>query len=129
MIHLVEQTESHYCESDVEALAFGIGMLWIGNQYRGVYVTYTGKGEAVATHQLTVISVSFPADGVMYTFGIFYVDISAKFNSSKAETSWIASIMIGVTFGAGTTWRNSRMRRFHHSGRRQKGISLMHALR
>ncbi|XP_037075112.1 monocarboxylate transporter 12-B-like isoform X2 [Pollicipes pollicipes] len=37
----------------------------------------------------------------MYTFGIFYVDISSHFKASKAETSWIASIMVGVTFGAG----------------------------
>ncbi|XP_043197072.1 monocarboxylate transporter 3-like isoform X1 [Amphibalanus amphitrite] len=41
------------------------------------------------------------ADGVMYTFGIFYMDITTNFGSTKAETSWIASIMQGVTFGAG----------------------------
>ena len=37
----------------------------------------------------------------MYTFGIFYMDITNNFGSTKAEASWIASIMQGVTFGAG----------------------------
>lgn len=41
------------------------------------------------------------ADGVMYSFGVFYVDLNKYFGSTKAESAWIASIMTCVTFGAG----------------------------
>lgn len=41
------------------------------------------------------------ADGVMYTFGIFYVEFLKYFRESKGVTAWIASIMIGVVFTVG----------------------------
>ncbi|CAG7838149.1 unnamed protein product [Allacma fusca] len=41
------------------------------------------------------------ADGVAYTFGLFVSEISSNLGSSKSATAWIASIMAGVTYGAG----------------------------
>ncbi|UYV78759.1 Mct1 [Cordylochernes scorpioides] len=41
------------------------------------------------------------ADGIMYTFGIFYVELLRYYGSSKAATSWVASIMVGTTFCVG----------------------------
>lgn len=43
----------------------------------------------------------FTADGVTYTMGIFYVEFLDYFKSGKAETSWIASILVGVTLCSG----------------------------
>lgn len=41
------------------------------------------------------------ADGVAYTFGLFFVYIAKDFNESKSATSWITSIMAGMTYGSG----------------------------
>lgn len=41
------------------------------------------------------------ADGVTYTLGIFYVEFLDYFKSGKSETSWIASILVGVTLCSG----------------------------
>lgn len=41
------------------------------------------------------------ADGVTYTFGIFYGEFLKYFGESQGATSWIASIMVGTTFCIG----------------------------
>lgn len=41
------------------------------------------------------------ADGVTYTFGIFYMEFLRHFGESKGATSWVASIMVGTTFCVG----------------------------
>lgn len=41
------------------------------------------------------------ADGVTYTFGIFYVEFLKYFGTSKATTAWVASIMTGTTYCVG----------------------------
>lgn len=41
------------------------------------------------------------ADGVTYTFGIFYLEFLKYFQESKGKTAWIASIMVGTTFCIG----------------------------
>ncbi|KFM69265.1 Monocarboxylate transporter 9, partial [Stegodyphus mimosarum] len=41
------------------------------------------------------------ADGVTYTFGIFYMELLRHFGESKGATSWVASIMVGTTFCVG----------------------------
>ena len=41
------------------------------------------------------------ADGITYTFGIFYVELWRYFGESKGTTSWVASIMVGTTFCVG----------------------------
>lgn len=43
----------------------------------------------------------FIADGVTYTLGLFYVEFLDYFKSGKSETSWIASILVGVTLCSG----------------------------
>ncbi|XP_021960275.1 monocarboxylate transporter 1 [Folsomia candida] len=52
-----------------------------------------------------VVAASFlihvVADGVAYTFGLFFVKICEDFKESKSATSWIASIMAGMTYGVG----------------------------
>ncbi|CAG0897202.1 unnamed protein product [Darwinula stevensoni] len=40
-------------------------------------------------------------DGVTYTFGIFYVEFLNFYQDGKGATSWIASILVGVTLGSG----------------------------
>ncbi|KAG5683471.1 hypothetical protein PVAND_012749 [Polypedilum vanderplanki] len=46
-------------------------------------------------------AIHIVTDGVTYTLGIFYVEWLDYFNSGKAETSWIASILVGVTLCSG----------------------------
>lgn len=41
------------------------------------------------------------ADGVTYSFGVMFSELMRYFNTSKGFTSWIASIMVGVTLGSG----------------------------
>ncbi|CAL8118738.1 unnamed protein product [Orchesella dallaii] len=52
-----------------------------------------------------VVAASFlihvVADGVAYTFGLFFVYISKEFQETKSATSWITSIMAGMTYGSG----------------------------
>lgn len=52
-----------------------------------------------------VVAASFMihiiADGVAYTFGLFFVYISNDFHETKSATSWISSIMAGMTYGSG----------------------------
>lgn len=41
------------------------------------------------------------ADGMTYSFGIFYVEFLKYFNEGKGYTAWIASILVGVTLCSG----------------------------
>lgn len=41
------------------------------------------------------------ADGVTYTFGIFYVEFLEYYKESKGTTAWVASIMVGTTYCIG----------------------------
>lgn len=50
---------------------------------------------------VSVFFLPSTADGVTYTLGIFYVEFLDYFKSGKAETSWIASILVGVTLCSG----------------------------
>lgn len=48
-----------------------------------------------------VNSVSFSADGVTYSFGVFYDVFLDYFNEGKGATSWVNSILVGVTLCSG----------------------------
>lgn len=41
------------------------------------------------------------ADGMTYSFGLFYNEFLNYFNEGKGYTAWIVSIMVGVTFASG----------------------------
>lgn len=41
------------------------------------------------------------ADGITYTFGIYYVEFLKFFKQSNAKTAWILSILVGITLGIG----------------------------
>ncbi|XP_021932288.1 monocarboxylate transporter 12 isoform X3 [Zootermopsis nevadensis] len=41
------------------------------------------------------------ADGVTYSFGVFYLTFLHYFNEGKGTTAWIASILVGVTLCSG----------------------------
>lgn len=41
------------------------------------------------------------ADGMTYSFGLFYDEFLLYFNEGKGYTAWIVSIMVGVTFASG----------------------------
>ncbi|XP_042869845.1 monocarboxylate transporter 12-like [Penaeus japonicus] len=41
------------------------------------------------------------ADGFTYTFGIYFVHLLQYYQSTAGATSWIASILVGVTLGSG----------------------------
>lgn len=41
------------------------------------------------------------ADGVIYSFGLFYFEIDKHFRSSKAVTSMVVSLMNGTTYCIG----------------------------
>lgn len=46
--------------------------------------------------------MKFLADGMTYSFGMFYVEFLDYFNEGKGYTAWIASILVGVTLCSGT---------------------------
>jgi len=41
------------------------------------------------------------ADGVTYSFGVFYLEFLHYFAEGKGATAWIASILVGVTLCSG----------------------------
>ena len=41
------------------------------------------------------------ADGVAYSFGIFYIEFLDYFRAGKGETGWIGSLLVGITWGSG----------------------------
>jgi hypothetical protein len=41
------------------------------------------------------------ADGIVYSFGIFYSEFLEYFESGKGDTAWIASLMVGITYISG----------------------------
>jgi MCP family monocarboxylic acid transporter-like MFS transporter 14 len=43
----------------------------------------------------------FLADGVTYSFGVFYDEFLNYFEEGKAATAWILSILVGVTLCSG----------------------------
>jgi hypothetical protein len=48
------------------------------------------------------MAISFvSADGVTYSFGVFYLTFLHYFSEGKGATAWIASILVGVTLCSG----------------------------
>lgn len=41
------------------------------------------------------------ADGMTYSFGVFYAEFLTYFNEGKGKTAWIISILVGVTLSSG----------------------------
>lgn len=41
------------------------------------------------------------ADGVAYSFGIFYIEFLEYFQAGRGPTGWIGSLMVGITWGSG----------------------------
>ncbi|XP_033759355.1 LOW QUALITY PROTEIN: monocarboxylate transporter 7-like [Pecten maximus] len=41
------------------------------------------------------------ADGIVYSFGVFYIDFLEYFKGGKGETSWVGSLVPGVTLTVG----------------------------
>ncbi len=41
------------------------------------------------------------ADGVAYSFGIFYIEFLEHFRAGRGPTGWIGSLMVGITWGSG----------------------------
>ncbi|KAK3603741.1 hypothetical protein CHS0354_023355 [Potamilus streckersoni] len=41
------------------------------------------------------------ADGIVYSFGIFYIEFLHYFKGSKAETAWVGSLVPGITLTVG----------------------------
>jgi hypothetical protein len=48
-----------------------------------------------------VLFCLLPADGVTYSFGVFYVAFLRYFEEGKGATALIASILVGVTLCTG----------------------------
>ena len=51
--------------------------------------------------QLKLTVTVSAADGFAYTLGIFIVEFMWYFDEGSERTSWVASIMVGVTLGSG----------------------------
>lgn len=51
------------------------------------------------------------ADGVIYSFGLFYFELAKHFGASKAATSMVVSLMNGTTYCIGNC--SSRHSRTH----------------
>lgn len=43
----------------------------------------------------------FLADGITYSFGVLFIQLLDEFNESKGYTSWILSLMTGMTLCSG----------------------------
>lgn len=41
------------------------------------------------------------ADGIVYSFGIMIAELLDAFGEGRAVTSWIVSLLVGLTLGAG----------------------------
>ena len=41
------------------------------------------------------------ADGVAYSFGIFYIEFLHVFGESRGATGWVGSLMVGTTWTSG----------------------------
>lgn len=41
------------------------------------------------------------ADGIVYSFGVFYMEFLTYFKGGKGETAWVGSLVPGVTFLVG----------------------------
>lgn len=41
------------------------------------------------------------SDGVLYTYGVFYIEFLEYFEEGKGKTGWVRSICVGVLLGAG----------------------------
>ena len=41
------------------------------------------------------------ADGIVYSFGIFYMEFLEYFKGGKGETAWVGSLVPGVTLSVG----------------------------
>lgn len=41
------------------------------------------------------------ADGIVYSFGVFYIEFLKEFGEGKGETAWIGSLVPGVTLLVG----------------------------
>lgn len=46
------------------------------------------------------------ADGIAYSFGVYVEYFSEYFKASKSEVGWLASLMLGVTWGVGELFVN-----------------------
>lgn len=55
------------------------------------------------TIRILIRYFSVTADGVTYSFGVFYVELVDYFHEGKGATAWIASILVGVTLCSGNT--------------------------
>jgi hypothetical protein len=55
----------------------------------------------VILHVHEILICVFTADGVTYSFGVFYLNFVDYFNEGKGATAWIASILVGVTLCSG----------------------------
>ena len=44
------------------------------------------------------------ADGVAYSFGIFYIEFLDYFRESRGVTGWVGSLMVGITWASGETF-------------------------
>ncbi|KAJ8973699.1 hypothetical protein NQ317_000751 [Molorchus minor] len=55
----------------------------------------------ISDKQLTIFHPVWVADGVTYSFGIFYDEFLEYFNEGKGPTSWILSVLVGVTLCSG----------------------------
>ena len=41
------------------------------------------------------------ADGVAYSFGVFYIEFLEHFQGGRGETGWVGSLVVGVTLSSG----------------------------
>lgn len=76
---------------------------WVDDKIKDViwYITFNTQ---------KLILFFFTADGMTYSFGMFYVEFLDYFNEGKGYTAWIVSLLVGVTLCSGecATWfRNS----------------------
>lgn len=44
------------------------------------------------------------ADGIVYSFGIFYIEFLHYFKGGKGETAWVGSLVPGVTLTVGKSF-------------------------
>lgn len=72
------------------------------------YITLESCAFLDQVDQYYYISIYFfpiLADGITYSFGEMFVQFNEQFNEGKGYTSWIISVMTGMTLCSGNLWK------------------------
>ena len=51
--------------------------------------------------------INLIVDGLVYTFGLFFIDLYEYYDESKSLTAWVGSVALGILLFSGKPYMNS----------------------